>query len=203
MSAVRRALARVPWALIPEWLVLAAVLAIAAVASYIHLRAVWIAKGAPIPDFGPLLVDGLFAAAWLRMRRRRQERVAVGWLAWAALALALVATIAGNVVAAWIAGHRDPLALVVAAWPAVAFALVWELVTGHGGGPTRTAPSFWRRLAQHWRILPQPAETWENKRDRLLAAGVGRPTLVAELGITESAARQLLDSYRQRNGAAV
>lgn len=201
MSSVRRALARVPWALVPEWLVLAAVLAVAGLISYSHLRAVWEHAGSPWPYLGPLAVDGLFAAAWLRMRRRRADGLAVGWLAWLALVLALAATVAGNISAAVVSGHRDPLSLVVAAWPALAFGLVWELVTGHGGGPARTGPALWRRLAQHWRLLPAPAETWEDKRDRLLAAGAGRPTLMAELGISESAARQLLDARRQRNGA--
>lgn len=117
---------------VAELAVLTAVLAIAAIASYIHLRGVWLHAGAPVPTLGPLLVDGLFAAAWLRMRRRRGMGERVGVLAWLALGLALVATVAGNLAAAVIAGHRDPLSLVVAAWPAIAFALVWELVTGHG-----------------------------------------------------------------------
>jgi hypothetical protein len=114
-----------------ELAVLATVLAIAALASYIHLREVWLHAGAPVAAIGPLTVDGLFAAAWLRMRRRRGQGERVGFLAWLALGLALVATVAGNLAAAVIAGHRDPLSLVVAAWPAVAFAVVWELVTGH------------------------------------------------------------------------
>lgn len=122
---------------VAEWLVLAAVLGIAAIASYLHLRDVWRHAGAPIPDLGPLLVDGLFAAAWLRMRRRRREDTPVGALAWFALVLALVATVAGNIAAAVIAGHTSALAIAVAAWPALAFALVWELVTGHA----RPAPA--------------------------------------------------------------
>lgn len=115
-----------------EQVVLVAVLSIAALISYTHLRDVWIAAGAPWPNLGPLLADGLFAAAWLRMRRRRLAGEPVGWLAWLALGLALAATLGGNLAAAWIGGHRDVLSMVVAGWPALAFALVWELVTGHG-----------------------------------------------------------------------
>lgn len=124
-----------------EQVVLIGVLAIAALISYTHLRDVWIAAGSPWPGFGPLLVDGLFAAAWLRMRRRRRNGEPVGWLAWGALGLALVATLAGNVAAAIVTGHTSWLSIVVAAWPALAFALVWELVTGHGRGkpPATTA----------------------------------------------------------------
>jgi len=111
--------------------VLAGVLAIAALISYTHLRAVFVHAGSPWPDLGPLLVDGLFASAWLRMRRRRREGVPVGYLAVFAAVLSVVGTLAGNVTAAYISGHRDWLAYIVAAWPAAAFALDWELVTGH------------------------------------------------------------------------
>ena len=207
----------------PELAVLATVLAIAALASYIHLREVWLHAGAPVAAVGPLTVDGLFAAAWLRMRRRRRQGEPVGFLAWLALGLALVATVAGNLAAAWIAGHRDPLSLVVAAWPAAAFAVVWELVTGHGqtqppavatvakpvaqGGDQASAPVFVplaavttaTRSAQVTTLAtPPPAaggeqvETWEERRDRLIAEKAGRKRLAKELAITEYEARQLL-----------
>lgn len=127
------------WSALAERGVLALVLGIAALISYTHLREVWVTSGAPWQALGPLLVDGLFASAWLRMRRRRRDGIAVGWLAWLALGLALVGTLAGNLAAAWVTGHRDPLALVVAAVPAIAFALVWELVTGHDRGRQPTA----------------------------------------------------------------
>lgn len=132
MTALLAALRRADWARLAEWVVLAGVLAIAALISYTHLRSVWMAAHAPWPNVGPLLVDGLFAAAWLRMRRRRGRGERVGWLAWTALLLALVATLAGNVAAAFVdrAGWHW-LAIIVAAWPALALALVWELATGH------------------------------------------------------------------------
>lgn len=243
-----------------ERAVLTAVLAIAAVVSYTHLRDVWVASGSPWPDVGPLLVDGLFAAAWLRMRRRRREGGPVGWLAWSALGLALVATVAGNLAAPWVHGRTDVLAYVVAAWPAVAFALVWELVTGHGRAraddpeqapagvveetrqPDATTPASppasvaeelapagdvdevalaWesgglddRGLSSAWDTVPvtvvpplavvasavasppAPEETLEEKRDRLLAEGAGRPTLRRELGITDHAAKALQEQYK-------
>ena len=174
-----------------ELVVLAAVLAIAAIASYIHLRAVWEHAGAPVPTLGPLLVDGLFAAAWLRMRRRRRQGVPVGLLAWLALSLALVATVAGNLAAAWIAGHRDPLSLVVAAWPAIAFALVWELVTGHGRRPSTAQESPLEELED------ETGETWEQKRDRLLDEGASRKRLSDELGISDWDARKLQDERKR------
>lgn len=196
---------------------LAIVLAIAAIASYIHLRAVWAHAGAPVPDLGPLLPDGLFAASWLRMRRRRRQGVDVGGLAWLALGLALAMTLAGNVAAAWIAGHRDPLSLTVAGIPAAVFALVWELVTGHARHPASGlaaaggAPSNAHQLdepAGHDAgdelesagadAPDQEPETWEQKRDRLLAEGAGRPRLVEELAITDYAAKNLQKEWRER-----
>lgn len=191
-----------------ERLVLVAVLAIAALVSYTHLRDVWTASGSPWADVGPLLVDGLFAAAWLRMRRRRREGVPVGGLAWTALALALVATLLGNLAAPWVHGREDVLAYVVAAWPALAFALVWELVTGHGRAPAGPGdepdpdvdeadpPARQPELVE---LAPGPVEVegWEAKRDRLLDEGAGRPTLSRELGISDYEARQLVEARRQ------
>ena len=124
------------WTLTPEWVVLSTVLAIAALISYTHQRAVWLASGSAWADLGPLLVDGLFAAAWLRMRRRRREGTRVGWLAWLALLLAMLGTLAGNLTSPWVAGRHDLLPYVVAAVPAIVFLLVWELVTGHGSRVT-------------------------------------------------------------------
>ncbi len=171
--------------------VLAIVLAIAATASYIHLREVWVYARAPIAPVGPLVVDGLFAAAWLRMRRRRLEGVAVGWLAWAALLVALAGTLAGNLYAAWISGARDAAPLVVAVSPAIAFALVFELATGHGAKPRHLLST---PLGEEVADPRDGGEPWEAKRDRLLLAKAGRKRLMAELGITEHAARKLLET---------
>jgi hypothetical protein len=181
-------LRRLDWSHLPELVVLAAVLGIAALASYIHLRAVWEHAGAPVPAIGPLTVDGLFAAAWLRMRRRRRQCEPVGLLAWLALGLALVATVAGNLAAAWIAGHRDQLSLVVAAWPALAFAVVWELATGHGRAVSSTPEGQ----------EDESDEPFEVKRDRLLGEGASRKRLVDELGVTEWEARKLQEGWQRQ-----
>lgn len=193
---------------LPELVVLAAVLAIAAIASYIHLRAVWEHAGAPVPALGPLLVDGLFAAAWLRMRRRRRQGVAVGLLAWLALSLALMATVAGNLAAAWIAGHRDPLSLVVAAWPAIAFALVWELVTGHGrrvpgaaGDDLEGQEGGLESADEDDAAAPQgdDLESLEVRVARLVdVEGYGRLRLARALDVPEWEARDLIAAHRAR-----
>jgi hypothetical protein len=203
------------WSAPAEVAVLSLVLGIAALVSYTHLRAVWTYAGSPWPDLGPLLVDGLFASAWLRMRRRRREGVAVGGLAWVALLLALVATLAGNVAAAHISGHTTPLAYVVAAWPAIALCLVWELVTGHGrpatkqsGGLVASPPDASRTT--HPRKPSRSAHTAEaegapsvddldQETARLIREGYGRRKLAAALNLTEWEARDLLE--RHKNGA--
>lgn len=184
-----------------ERAVLAAVLAIAALISYTHLRDVWLAAGSPWPDLGPLLVDGLFAAAWLRMRRRRRQGDPVGWLAWAALGLALAATLAGNIAAAVVTGHTSWLSIVVAAWPACAFALVWELVTGHGRRPASPAPADRTDLAE----VMEQEETLEQEEAeaeriwRLIEVEkLGRDQLARELRISSWAARGLIEQHRQR-----
>lgn len=191
----RRAAARIRHADYESWAeraVLATVLAIAATASYLHLRAVWEDAGAPIPTFSPLLVDGLFAAAWLRMRRRRREGVAVGVLAWAALLLALAATVAGNLSAAWIAGHRTPLALVVAAWPAIAFALVWELVTGHGAKRRHNSANTATPPGGVGGPDDEPAETPGQVLERLVAEDATQKEMAAALGVSRWRVRELL-----------
>jgi hypothetical protein len=179
--------------------VLATVLAIAATASYIHLREVWEAAAAPIPTFSPLLVDGLFAAAWLRIRERRVAGVAVGWLAWAALLLALAATVAGNVSAAWISGHRDPLSLIVATWPAIAFALVWELVTGHGRKPRHSSANTATPPGGVGGPPPDPAETPDQVLDRLVLEGATQKEMATALGVSRWRVRELLAA---RGGSA-
>lgn len=189
------------WSAPAEVAVLSLVLGIAALVSYTHLRAVWVHAGSPWPDLGPLLVDGLFASAWLRMRRRRREGVAVGGLAWAALLLALAATLAGNVAAAHISGHTTPLAYVVAAWPAIALCLVWELVTGHGrpSAPKRVEEPPTDREEE---TAPEPVESSQDGAAavRLIRDGYGRKRLAVALGITEWEARDLLE--RHKNGVS-
>jgi hypothetical protein len=189
------ALRRTDWGRLAEWVVLAAVLAIAALISYTHLREVWRIVGAPWAGIGPLTIDGLFAAAWLRMRRRRRQDQDVGRLVLTTLFGALVVTVAGNVAAAfpaWVAGQRDYVAPVVYAWAALAVAFVFELVTGHD-----------RHLVGH--ASPAgPADVAEAGEDdraaSLIAAGYGRRKLARELQIQPHEARKLLDARRNGGG---
>ncbi|WP_181780934.1 DUF2637 domain-containing protein [Pseudonocardia pini] len=184
-----------------EWVVLGVVLAIAAFVSYTHLRDVHQVLGTPWPYLGPLSVDGLFAAAWLRMRRRRRQGEPVGALAWVALGVALVATLAGNVAAAfpgWLTEYRDWVAPWVFAWPAVAFALVWELVTGHSRPARQQTASEPPAPAPALESTTASSEDHDEKAARLLAEGAGRPTLKRELGITDHQARQLQRAHKEK-----
>lgn len=199
------------WSHLAERLVLAGVTAVGALISYTHLRDVWLHTGAPWDRLGPLLPDGLFASAWLQMRRRRRQGDAVGWLAWLALAVALLATLGGNIAAAIIAGHRDPLSLVVAGLPAAVFALAWELTTGHGsrrperqeggqeaasGSEPGIAPDQ-QESDQEEREVESP-EPFEVKRDRLLREGASRKRLMEELSLDEWPARKLQEEWKRR-----
>lgn len=197
-------LRRTDWGRLAEWLVLTGVLAIAALISYTHLREVWRIVGAPWAGIGPLTIDGLFAAAWLRMRRRRRQDQDVGRLVFATLFGALVVTVAGNVAAAfpgWVAEQRNYVAPVVYAWAAIAFAFVFELVTGHDRAPAGpVAPAESPALPPVGDDATPAGEPVGDRASELVAAGVGRRTLSRELGITEHEARQLLAS-RNGNGS--
>lgn len=213
-----------------ELAVLVLVLSIAATISYSHLRQVW---GDGWSSYlGPLSVDGLFAAAWLRIRRRRRHHQPVGKLAWLALYLALTATVLGNLAAAdlaWLAANRVWLDRIVAVWPAVAFAVVWELLVGldkrrRDEPPPEPAaepkpapvveapaePEPARPVVPLVELdVPLPPELIEDAA-RLADAGAGRGRLARELGIGEKAARTFLERYRASqppapalNGSAV
>lgn len=199
---------RVDWARMAEWVVLAGVLAIAALISYTHLRDVWRHAGAPWEDLGPLLPDGLFASAWLQMRRRRRQGVAVGWLAWLAGGVALLATLAGNIAAAVIDGTWTWLDIVVAAFPAAVLALAWELVTGHGRrspgtpGADLEDPEDDLEASAPDEAVDLQEEDLERLEDRVArlvdVEGYGRLRLARALGVPEWEARDLIAAHRAR-----
>jgi hypothetical protein len=194
-------LRRIDWGRLAEWVVLAGVLAIAALISYTHLRDVWRIVHAPWAGIGPLTIDGLFAAAWLRMRRRRRQGQDVGRLVFATLFGALAVTVAGNVAAAfpaWVAEQRNYVAPVVYAWAAIAFAFVFELVTGHDRQPAATAPPapLANVANDPANVAEAGAEVATDRAADLIAAGYGRKKLARELQTTTYEARKLIDAKR-------
>jgi hypothetical protein len=112
------------------------VAAVAAVASYEHMRALAVLAGEGWRSWLlPVSVDGLAVAASMTMLVRRRAGQATGVLPWAALLLGLGASLAANVAAA------DPTVVgrLVAAWPPVGLLLSYELLlqqtNGTRGGP--------------------------------------------------------------------
>ena len=116
----------------PGWAVrvvtVAAVLlvaAVAAVVSYEHMREVAARAGEQWRAWLlPLSVDGLVVAASMVLLTRRRAGMGGGRLAWAALLGGVGASLAANIAAA----EPTATARVVAAWPALAFAVAFELL---------------------------------------------------------------------------
>ena len=95
---------------------------VAAVVSYAHMQHVAFRAGEAWRSFLlPLSVDGLMVAASMVLLARRQAGLPGGALAWVALLAEVAASLAANVAAA----EPTATARVVAAWPAVAFAVAF------------------------------------------------------------------------------
>jgi hypothetical protein len=114
------------------------VAAIAALASYTHMRTVALYYGQPplIADLLPGSVDGLMATATVALGDGRRNR----WSAWLAFWTGVSASVLANVLAA----EPSLPARCISAWPAVAFVLVVEVITrGLPAQPTPdSAPSI-------------------------------------------------------------
>ena len=101
------------------------VAAVAAVISYAHMREVAARAGEGWRALLlPLSVDGLVVAASMVLLTRRRVGMTGGWLPWWALLGGVGASLAANVAAA----EPTATARVVAAWPALAFAVAFELL---------------------------------------------------------------------------
>ena len=101
------------------------VAAVAAVVSYAHMQTVSQRAGEQWRAWLlPLSVDGLVVAASMVLLTRRRAGLPGGWLAWCALLGGVGASLAANVAAA----EPTVTARVVAAWPALAFAVAFELL---------------------------------------------------------------------------
>ena len=103
------------------------VAAIAALASYSHMRGLAVRHGQPelIADLLPVSVDGMMVVATVALGDGRRHR----WSAWAAFWTGVGASVVANVLAAEPSG----IARCISAWPAVASLLVVEVITRGGG----------------------------------------------------------------------
>jgi len=105
-----------------------AVLLVAAVAAIVSFAHMWTVADRAGEQWRawllPLSVDGLVVAASMALLTRRRTGLPGGRLAWCALLGGVGASLAANIAAA------DPTvtARVVAAWPALAFAVAFELL---------------------------------------------------------------------------
>jgi hypothetical protein len=108
----------------------AAVRLVAGAVSYEHMRALAATAGEGWRAWLlPVSVDGLAVVALVTIRRARRTGTPADRMAWLALTVALIASLAANVAAA------DPTApgRIVAAWPPVAL-LMAEVMNKHRGG---------------------------------------------------------------------
>jgi hypothetical protein len=102
------------------------VAAIAAYASYSHMRHLALAYGQDqaVATLLPVSVDGLMVVATIALGDGRHNR----WSAWLAFWSGVAASVVANVLAA----EPSMVARTISAWPAVAFLLVVEVITRGG-----------------------------------------------------------------------
>ena len=197
------------------------VAAVAAVVSYAHMHEVAVRAGEGWRAWLlPLSVDGLVVAASMGLLTRRRAGLPGGRLAWAALLGGVSASLAANIAAA----EPTVTARVVAAWPALAFAVAFELLLQQrrvpvvdpvGEDPPAPHPvvedpgEVDEPAAPVGATAVEPAVEVEPVTARIAelvgaahAQGrpLGRRTVARELGITEYRAGQLL-ARTNNNGA--
>ena len=183
---------------------------VAAVVSFAHMREVAARAGEGWRAWLlPLSVDGLVVAASMVLLTRRRAGLPGGRLAWAALLGGVGASLAANIAAAEPTGT----ARLVAAWPALAFAVAFELLLQQrrvpaaepvvepvgrvGEDPPSPDPVVGQadEMAEpvSTAVDPLAARTAELV-DAAHAQGrpAGRRTVARELGVTEYRAGQLL-----------
>ncbi|GGO70627.1 DUF2637 domain-containing protein [Nonomuraea cavernae] len=102
---------------------------VAAVVSYRHAYEVVIANGESgfTAVLVPLTIDGLIFASSMVLLDAARRDLPAPKLAYFTLALGILATLAANVMHGWAHG---PVGAIVAAWPAVALVLSYELLMG-------------------------------------------------------------------------
>lgn len=178
-----------PWVMTTTLAAVSLVAAVAAVASYAHILRVAEAAGEQWRAvLTPLSVDGLLVAASMVMYTRRRAGQPAGWLCWSGLTAGLGASVFANIAAseqALLAAMPSWLAWGVAAWPAVALAVAFELLIMVARDRAAAADAG----------LDVDGESYEQRRDRLLSENAGRRAVARQLGITEHEARQLITQH--------
>lgn len=98
---------------------------VAAVVSFAHMQQLAFKAGEGWRSYLiPVSIDGLVVAASMVLVTRRRNGLVGGWLAWGALGGGVLASLAANMADA----RPEITAMLVAGWPAVAFAVAFELL---------------------------------------------------------------------------
>ena len=126
---------------------------VAAFVSYRHALQVVRVHGesGPLALAYPLTIDGLIYAASMVLLDAARRGARPHWLAYAGLALGITATVAANVAAGLAYG---PVGAVVAAWPAAALVIAYELLMLVIRGSVTAAPEPASAVEAH------PAPRW-------------------------------------------
>ena len=187
---------------------------VAAVVSFEHMREVAARAGEQWRAWLlPLSVDGLVVAASMVLLTRRRAGLPGGRLAWAALLGGVGASLAANIAAAEPTGT----ARLVAAWPALAFAVAFELLlqqrrvpavepVGEPVEPVGEDPPTPHPVGDQPGDVDEPVSTAVDPPVDPLGAAVadlvgaaraegrpvGRRTVARELGVSQYRAGQLL-----------
>lgn len=193
---------------VPRWVQVAGaasvalVATVAAVVSYSHMYVLAARAGEGWRAWlEPLSVDGLLIGASLILYVRRKS----SWVTWVSLAVGILVSLAANLEAA----RPELVSRLVAAWPAVALALSYEVLltlVRQGSATPGDQDLFGDDPTKDVHALDTPGGDLVSRARYLVAAGemdgkpVGRGTLAKELRIPEHQARQLLATLRNGGG---
>ena len=169
---------------------------VAAFVSYRHALQVVTAHGesGALAKAYPLTIDGLIYAASMVLLDAARRSARAHWLAYVALGLGIAATLAANVAAGLAYG---PVGAVVAAWPAPALVIAYELLMLVIRGSVAASQEKGVALPA---ALPQVAPDAESAARAALAASVaaGNPLsqrqVMTRFGVTRMAERTLRQS---------
>jgi Protein of unknown function (DUF2637) len=191
---------------------------IAAVVSYSHMQQLAVRVGEAWRSWLiPLSIDGLVVAASMVLVTARRTGLGGGFLAWGALGTGVAASLAANMADA----RPHVTAVLVAGWPAVAFAVTFELLlqqrraeqreatTPPPGAVAAPSPGLHQPVAPPTHPAPPtvparamspvvaaPMDPVEERLHALMkrtGRRPGRRVLARELGISEHHARTVLE----------
>ena len=192
-----------------RWSTVAAVSVVALVAAFVSYRhALQVVsqhgESGALAKAYPLTIDGLIYAASMVLLDAARRSVRAHWLAYAALGLGVAATLAANVAAGLAYG---PVGAVVAAWPAPALVISYELLMLVIRGSVATSQETDGGTIGFPPALAQVAPDAESAARLALAASVaaGNPIsqrqLMTRFGLTRTAERKVRQAVAaQANG---